>query len=66
MPFSKGNQWRLKPKYSKEEFEIIKKNVSEGANVEEIFALMYKRHPEVDPRTIFNWIEKAARELGKA
>ena len=63
MPFTKGNPYRIKPKYSIEDMEIVKKNVAEGVNVEDIFALMYRRHPEVDPRTIFNWIEKAAKEL---
>lgn len=62
MTFKKGNKYRLKPKYTKEDLVVIRDAVDKEINIEDIFAIMYKRRPDVDPRTIFNWIQKVAMD----
>ncbi len=62
MPFVKGNSYRFGPKYTKEDLDVIREELKKETPIEQIFAIMYRRRPEISPVSIFRWIEKIQLE----
>jgi len=62
MAFNKGNQYRFLPKYTEEDLKVIRRLMKMETMVEDIFAIMMKRRPDVHPMSIYRWIEKVAKE----
>lgn len=51
--------YQYKPKYTQEDIDLIKDLLEKETMIEDIFAVIKKRHPDVSPISVYRWINKA-------
>ena len=55
-------KYQYKPKYTKEDMKTIREELEKETPVEDIFAIMKRKRPDVHVITIYRWIERVASE----
>lgn len=57
--------FQYKPKYTPDDIELIVELLNKETMIEDIFAVIKKRHPDVSPISVYRWIMKANKERSK-
>ena len=57
--------YQYKPKHTDEDLQIIRDELAKETPIEQIFAIMKNRRPDVHAMTVWRWVEKIALEMGK-
>lgn len=65
MAFTKGNPFRIKPKYREEDLKLIRDMIESGSKDNEIFLVIMGERPDVSTRSIERWIQMVRKELDK-